>query len=139
MSSHLTSDQGQSLWAAPIAQDGLAIIVNADNPVANLTTEQIRRIYRGFTTTWQDVGGPDAPIVLFSREEGSGTRAEFERLVMGQQRVSPNARVLPSSTAMMASVAAESMAVGYVPFSQVNAEVRVLAVDGISPLADHRR
>lgn len=133
VSNHLAAENNRSFWAAPLAQDGLAIIVNPDNPVTNLTTEQIRRIYRGFITNWQDVGGSDLPITLISREEGSGTRSEFERLVMGQQRVSPNAEKLPSTIAVMARITAQSGAIGYVPLSQGNETIRILAVEGILP------
>src|SRR6185295_20060474 len=74
-----------SLPAWPIGQDGIAIIVHPDNSAIGLTTEQLRRIYLGHVTNWNEVGGADEAIQVFSREEGSGTRAEFEELLMGDR------------------------------------------------------
>lgn len=133
VSNHLSAESALSLWAAPLAQDGLVIITGLDNLVTNLNMEELRRIYRGYITNWEEVGGADLDIVLYSRESGSGTRAEFERLVMGQQRTSPNAQIVPSIAAMLASINTEPGAVGYVPLSQLTDSVKVLSIDNIQP------
>lgn len=131
ISNHLPLDE--RLWAAPLARDALAIITNPTNPVDELSPEQIRRMYQGFSTDWLDVSNFEATITVFSEGAGSGTRAEFERLLMGQQRTSPNAQVVPSTPAMLASIASQAGAIGYAPFSQVNNTVRVLSINGTPP------
>jgi phosphate transport system substrate-binding protein len=133
ITNHLTIDDDMPLWAAPLAQDGLAIITNGDNFVSQLSIEQLRRIYRGYITNWQEVGGADLNITLLSREAGSGTRAEFERLVMGQQRTSPNAEVVTSPEATVSRMLATPGAIAYIPFSQTTAGIRIVAIDGVTP------
>jgi phosphate transport system substrate-binding protein len=121
------------VWAAPLAQDGLVLITHPDNPVMALTPDDIRRLYQGVIINWQEVGGANVPIVLFSREEGSSLRAEFDRLVMGQRRISPNARLIPSSAAAIESVIATPGALAYIAFSQLPATVNAVAIHHISP------
>jgi len=133
LSNHLSDDIP---WAAPIGQDGLAVIVNPDNPLSELTLEQLRGIYQGYVSNWRDVGGRDLDIALVSREDGSGTRAEFDRLVMGDRRTSLAAQVAPSSEAMMESVISTPAGIGYVSMGYLDASVRVLAIDGIALTQD---
>lgn len=120
-------------WSAPLAHDGIAIIVNGDNPVANLSMEQLRRIYRGFITDWSELGGYDSEIAIYSRESGAGIRREFERLVMGQQRTSPNARVLSSSQLIIEQVMSNPDAIGYIPLSLLDETVKSVAIETILP------
>lgn len=122
-----------NLWGAPIAQDAIAIIVNPQNPIQSLSLDELRRIFLQNVTTWQELGGNNSPITLYSREEGADSRAEFERLVMGQRRTAPNALVLPSASATIERVAQELGAISYVPFSQLTPEVKAIAIEGISP------
>ena len=133
ITNHLSNSADGNLWAAPVAQDGLVIITHAENPVSDLTIEEVRRIYRGYVTNWQEVGGADMAITLHSREAGSGTRLEFERLVMGQQRTSPNAQVFPNPAAMIQRITDTPGAIAYLPFSLIPENVRVLAIEGITP------
>lgn len=134
LSNHLPSDE--QLWAAPLARDALAIITHPENPVSDLSPEQIRRMYQGFSRTWQDIGDYDSDVTLYSEVAGSGTRLEFDRLLMGQRRTSPNAQVVPSTAAMLTSIASQAGAIGYAPFSQVNNTVRVLMIGGTPPTID---
>lgn len=133
LSQHLPSHDEILYWAAPIAQDGLALIVHPSNPVPQISLEQIRGIYRGFITNWAELGGNDLNITLYSREAGSGTRLEFERLVMGQQRTSPNAQILPSTEAVLEQVADDPGAIAYIPLSQTDARVQMLSVESNVP------
>jgi phosphate transport system substrate-binding protein len=133
LSQHLPADGETLFWAAPIAQDGLAMIVHPKNPIRNMSLEQVRSIYQGHLRNWGDIGGSDLDIILYSREEASGSRLEFERLVMGQFRSSPNAQILPSSVAMLEQIATEPSAIGYVPLSQVDEFVQTLSINGIEP------
>jgi len=134
ISNHLPSDD--RLWAAPLAQDALVFITHPQNRITDITLEQIRRVYRGFNTNWLTLGGDDQKITIYSREEGAGIRAEFERLVMGQRQTSPNTQILPSTSAILQRVASETSAIAYLPFSQLlqsNAVVQALTIQGTEP------
>jgi phosphate transport system substrate-binding protein len=133
LSQHLPSNNEIVVWAAPLAQDGLALIVHPSNPIQNMTTEQIRRIYRGYISNWTELDGADLSITLYSRETGSGTRLEFERMIMGRERTSPNAQILPSTQAMLEQVANDPTAIAYIPLSQSNDGVQILSINGIRP------
>lgn len=131
LSNHLPPDS--SLWGAPIGHDAIAIITHPDNLITALSTEALRRIYQGQTTNWRELGGSDQPIVVISREEGSGTRAEFELRVMGSRRTTPNAQVAPSSTAVIDSVLQQPGSIGYVSMAFLDTSVKALAIDGVAP------
>jgi len=125
------------LWGAPIGQDGIAIVTHPENPVTNLTTEQLRRIYQGRIDNWRDVGGQDMPITVISREEGSGTRAEFERLVMGERQTIQSAEIAPSSEAVIVSAGRDPGGIGYVSMSYLDASVQAIHIDDIAPTLDN--
>lgn len=131
VSNHLPSDF--DLWAAPIGQDGIAVIVHPQNPIGGLSTVDLRSIYQGRETGWSVFGGRDLPIQVFSREAGSGTRQEFENQVLGDRRITLSARVAPSGSAMITSVSRSENAIGYASFSYLNDRVRPLPVNGIEP------
>ena len=131
ISNHL--DQNSPLWAAPLGQDGIAVIVHPDNAVTDLTTAQLRQVYQGWIDQWGDVGGRGGEIIVVSREGGSGTRAEFESLIMGARRTTPIAQIAPSSEAMVLSVARDPAAIGYVSMSYLDDRVRALTLDGAAP------
>lgn len=125
--------------AVPVARDGIAIIVHPSNPITNLTFLQLRAIYRGEILNWSAVGGKGDALLVTSREEGSGTRAGFEALVMGGDKVTLNAVVLPTSQAMVAYVAAHRNAIGYVSSSALNDQVRVVALEEVAPTREALR
>lgn len=139
LSNHLPPDDQQPapLWAAPVAQDGLAVLVNPRNSLTELSITQVRGLFGGWTRQWSDVGGlisgEDETVIPLSREAGSGTRVEFEGLVMGDRVTTPSALVMPSSTAMVERVAREPASIGYSSFSTLNNGVRALTIDGIEP------
>jgi phosphate transport system substrate-binding protein len=135
LTNHLPGDS--LLWAAPIGQDGIAVIVHPDNPVRRLTSDQLRAIYQGRIVNWREVGGQDMPITVFSREDGSGTRAEFERLLMGERRTTQAAQLAPSSAAVVASVAAAKDGIGYVSMSYLDSTIKALAIDNVEPTLDN--
>lgn len=127
---------GSSLWAAPIAQDGLAIIVHPNSPLNNLSLDQLRQIYNGkLTTIIHDGVGHD--FIVFSREEGSDIRAELERMIMGNRRITANARLAFSDDQMIRLVSQTDGAIGYVSWGFLNsasdAEVGVLQINRVSP------
>jgi phosphate transport system substrate-binding protein len=134
----ITNHLDNRLWAAPIGQDGIAVIVHPDNDITELTTAQLRSIYQGWATRWSDVGGHgDGDIIVISREDGSGTRAEFENLVMGSRRTTPSAQIAPTSEAMMTSVARQPDSIGYVSMSYLDSSVRPLTLDSAAPTLEN--
>ena len=134
-SNHLPIDS--PLWAAPVGQDGVTIIVHPENRLADVTIEQLRDIYQGRITNWAEIGGADVDIVVLSRENGSGTRAEFENLVMGDRRTTRLAQVAPSTAAMLVSVARQPGSIGYASLGSLNETVRALAIDGVEPTLEN--
>lgn len=135
ISSHLAGRQTSSgsLWAAPLAQDGIAVIVHPDNPVSTLNSSQLRELFHGRVGSWASLGGADQQVIVYSREDGSDTRAEFEGMVMGTRPTSPAARIAPSSEAMVYAISQEPAAVGYVSMGWLNDTVRPLAIEGVQP------
>ncbi len=97
----------------PVAKDGLSIYLHESNPVKDLTIEQLRGIYMGTITNWKQVGGRDATIVLYSRENNSGTYVFFKDNVLGGRDFSPRAQTLPGTAAVVNAVAKDPNGIGY--------------------------
>lgn len=120
-----------------VAQDAIAVIVNPDNPVNQLTLQQISDIYSGKIDNWLEVGGGDHPIVKLSRETNSGTHVYFleEVLRLGNKDdntlFSPDTLLLPSSEGITAEVRDNLNAIGYDGLGYVTPEVKVVAVSGV--------
>lgn len=121
-----------------IAYDGISVIINNENPVQNLTMEQIKDIYIGKVTNWKEVGGEEAPIVLVSREDGSGTRDSFQETVgFNSEEISPQAQISDGSGSIKTMVAGNKNAIGYISFSYVDNSVHAVSVDGVKPTAEN--
>lgn len=133
LTNHLPPPEETALWGAPVGQDGIAIITYPGSGVNDLTTEQLRAIYQGRITNWASLGGPRMAITVISREDGSGTRAEFERLVMGERQTTQTAQIAPSSSAVIASVARQPGSLGYVSMGYLNASVQPISINGAAP------
>lgn len=97
-----------------VARDGIVLIVHPENPVNSLTIDQLRLIYTGKVTNWKEVGGADTPILLLSRESSSGTFVFFQEHVLNKEDFSSSARLLPGTSALVQSVAADHGAIAYV-------------------------
>ena len=130
----------------PIAYDGIAVIVSPDNPVSGLSIQQLRAIFSGRTKNWSQVGGQDRLIELVNRDESSGTREAFQKLVMAKNLFDPAATVLPGTGQVRDVVARAPGAIGYISLGFVkprftSVQVKALKVDGITPsektVADH--
>jgi phosphate transport system substrate-binding protein len=121
--------------ATAIARDGIAVIVHPSNPVQGLGLLQIRDLFSGRAYEWAAIGGQAAqgPVQPVVREEGSGTRAAFETLVMEGLRITPRAIVVASSQAVVDYVAQHPDAIGYVSMAYVSSQVGVLKIEGESP------
>lgn len=112
-----------------VAIDGIAVIVDKENPVADLTTEQLSAIYTGEITNWSELGGKDEAIVVIGREAGSGTRSAFEELLKVEDACR-YAQELDSTGGVLAKVAATPGAIGYVSLDVVNDTVIALSLNG---------
>ena len=117
----------------PVAYDAIAVIVNPENPVTELTTEEVRGIFSGEIKNWKEVGGADMQIGLVNRDEASGTREAFSKLVMDEIPFDTGAVVLPGTGQVRAVVSEVEYEVGYISLGFVNDEVRAVGIDGIAP------
>lgn len=115
-----------------LAYDGIAIIVHPDNPVADLSLEQIKEMYTGNITNWSEVGGKDADIVLIGREAGSGTRDGFETIT-DTKDLCQYRQELTSTGDVIATVSQNPNAIGYASLAAVNETVKPLTIEGIVP------
>jgi len=96
-----------------VALDGLSVYVNADNPVSELTIDQLDKIFTGKITNWKDVGGKDAPITLYSRENNSGTYEFFKEHVLKKKDFAASAQTMPGTAAVLQAVARDKNGIGY--------------------------
>lgn len=114
-----------------IAIDGIAVVVNPKNTVADLTLAQIKDIFMGKVTNWKDVGGSDAQIVVVNREEGSGTRGAFDELVLKGEKFSEKAIIQNSTGAVREAVSQDVNAVGFISLGGMNNTVKAVKVEGV--------
>jgi phosphate transport system substrate-binding protein len=133
MSSRYLIGDEKKLHAVMIAKDAIAVIVNPKNPIADLSLVQIRNTFSGKIKSWKEIGGPLPPIVLVTREEGSGTRESFQRFVMGKEDISLEALVQDSNGAVRQVVASDLNAIGYISLGLVNEQVKALRISGVEP------
>ena len=115
-----------------VALDGIAIIVNPQNPVKDLSLEQIAKIYTGEITNWKDVGGEDAEIVLIGREAGSGTRDGFESITETKDACQYR-QELTSTGDVITTVSQNPNAIGYASLAAIKDSVKALTVNGVAP------
>ncbi len=125
-------EKAQGLTETVLAYDGIAVIVNPENPVTGLTLEQITKIYTGEITNWNEVGGNDAEIVLIGREAGSGTRDGFESIT-GTADLCQYRQELTSTGDVITTVSQNPDAIGYASLASVKESVKALAVDDVLP------
>lgn len=125
-------EKSLGLVDTPVALDAIAVIVNPGNPVEGLTTAQVSEIFQGKITNWKQIGGPDLEIGLVNRDEASGTREAFSKIVLDGKDFDPTAAVLPGTGQVRAVVAQAAGAVGYISLGFVDASVKPLVIDGIT-------
>lgn len=126
-------EMGKGLVKTPVAVDAIAIIVNRDNPVDALTSEQARKIFSGKISNWRAVGGKDEEIILINRDEASGTREAFAKLLMGDNDFLKKAIIQPGSGQVRSVVGGTPGGIGYLSRGYVDKEVKVVALDGVKP------
>ena len=131
LSSRSLHDDETDVEAITVCLDGIAIVVNTENPVSDLSLEQLADIYTGKVTNWKEVGSNDAPIVVIGREAGSGTRDGFETIVDVKDECQ-YAQELTATGAVTAAVAANANAIGYASLSAVDESVSAVDVNGVA-------
>ena len=126
----LKDDEKNDVDGTTVALDGIAIIVNKDSKVADLTVDQLKQMFTGEITNWSEVGGDDGEIVLVGREAGSGTRDGFESIVDVKDSCK-YAQELTATGAVISAVEANPLAIGYASLSAVGDTVKMVTVGGV--------
>mgnify|MGYP005849778207 FL=1 len=116
-----------------VAMDGVCVVVHPSNPVTALTRAQIRDIYTGKITNWSQVGGPNMPIVVISRDTSSGTYETFESLVMDKQPMGSGIEYVNANPQAHARVKTTQGAIGYVGIGFLDKAVKAVTVDQVAP------
>jgi phosphate transport system substrate-binding protein len=133
MSSRSLITEEKNLYAITIAKDAIAVIVHSQNPVQDLSLTQIRQIFSRKIGNWKEVGGYSYPIILVTREEGSGTREAFQKMVMGKEEITLEALVQDSNGAIRQVVSNDPNAIGYISLGLINEKVRPLKISNVEP------
>ncbi len=123
------------------AYDGIAVAVNPANPLTDISTEDLAKIFSGQVTNWSQIGGNDADIVVVSREGASGTRSAFEELVKLEDAggLTESATVVEGNGNVQTAVAGNENAIGYVSFSYIDTTVKALTVNGVEGTPEHSK
>ena len=133
MSSRNVVGEEQKLYVVTIAKDAIAVIVHPSNPIQNLPIDQIREVFSGEIKNWKELGGPNHPIDIVTREEGSGTRESFQKFMMGKEDISLGALVQDSNGAVRQVISSDPNAIGYISLGLVNEQVKALKISGVEP------
>lgn len=131
----LKEEETADLQGTVVAIDGIGIVVNPDNPVTDLTIEQIGKIYTGKITNWKEVGGSDAPIVCIGREAASGTRDGFEEVTDTKDQCQYS-QELTSTGDVVQTVSGNPNAIGYASVASANDTVKMVSVEGVTPTTE---
>jgi phosphate transport system substrate-binding protein len=123
----------QTKWAI----DGVGVVVHPGNPVGALTGGKLIEVFAGRITNWKDLGGPDRPIAVYTRDEASGTREVFWKKALEKGAILARANVVSSNGAMKTAVGGNPNAIGYVSVGHIDSSVKAVAVDGIAPTLDN--
>lgn len=125
-------EKSKGLKETTLALDGIAIIVNPQNSVSNLSLDDITKIYKGEVTNWKDVGGSDGEIVLIGREASSGTRDGFESITKTKDKCQYR-QELTSTGDVITAVSQNPNAIGYASLASVKESVKAVSVDNVTP------
>jgi phosphate transport system substrate-binding protein len=120
------------LKSFPFALDGVAVAIHPENPVADLSPQQVRDIFAGSISNWKAAGGRDAAIHLFSRDEASGTREVFWEKLLSKGPVAATANIVASNGAMKVTIAQDKGAIGYVGIGHVDQSLKAVKLEGIA-------
>jgi phosphate transport system substrate-binding protein len=122
-----------------IGRDSVAIVVHPSNPVEDLTMEQTSKIFAGEIKNWEGVGGEDAEIHVYTREEGSGTRDCFEKFVMEplERNIAGEASVRKGNPEMRQTVSADEKSIGFLSLGYLDPSVKALKIDGVEATVEN--
>ncbi|WP_010293918.1 phosphate ABC transporter substrate-binding protein [Clostridium senegalense] len=121
-----------------IAYDGIVIITNNKNSINNLSLEQLKEIYTGKITNWKELGGEDKPIVVVSREDGSGTRTSFQEIVdFKPEEQIENAIITDGNGSIKNIVKSNENAIGYISFEYIDDTIKPQHIDGVEPTEEN--
>lgn len=125
---------GKGVYPVPfaVAYDCIVPVVHPSNPVTNITMDQLKAIYKGEIKNWKEVGGPDRPIVVISRDTSSGTYEVWHKKVMKKERVFPGALLQASNGAVAQAVSKNKNAIGYISLGYLDKGIKVLMVNQIT-------
>jgi phosphate transport system substrate-binding protein len=126
----LTRDEQLVVRSVPVARDGIAMVVHPANPLSDLSLAELRAMYAGRTQRWSRLRAGGPAITLITREEGSGTRAAFESLVMGHEQIAASALVQDSTGAVRQMVSSDPAAIGYISMGLADASLKKLRLSG---------
>ena len=121
------------LKSFPFAIDGVAVAVNPENPVSELTASQVQDIFSGKIKNWKDVNGKDAAVNLYTRDEASGTREVFWDILLKKGQVDQSANVVASNGAMKLALSKDPNGIGYVGIGHIDKTVKAIKLDGKIP------
>ncbi len=115
------------------AVDGVGVVVNPKNPVGSLTKAQLKDIFTGRVSNWENLGGPAKPINVYTRDKASGTRAVFWSKALDKGEITPKANFVVSNGAMKSAIANDPYAIGYVSVGHIDGSVKPVVLDGVAP------
>lgn len=131
-SKNLTATDSNGLSSYDIGKDPVAVIINPTNPVNTISMDELKDIYTGKTTNWEELGGSNTKITPVIREMGSGTRYDFEVYVMGGDNYTNNIMVTASTYGVLQTVAVSPETIGYVSNNAINSGVKILKINNIT-------
>jgi len=123
-------EKGVALTGHKVALDGIVPVVHPSMNISNLTTEQLRDIYNGKTKSWKEVGGPNRPISIVSRDTSSGTYEVWEDKILKGDKVRADALLVASNGQAVQTIAQNKFAIGYIGIGYIDKSVKVLSVNG---------
>lgn len=128
----LKDEEAENVEGTQIAIDGIAVVTNTANKVKNLSVDQVRDIFTGKITNWKEVGGEDTPIVVISREEGSGTRDGFQDILgFESEELTKDATICDGSGNVKSTVEGNENSIGYISFGYLGDSLNDLTIDNI--------
>jgi len=133
-SRRLRPEEAEGIEQHQVAADVIAMVVHKSNPIEDLALEELRQIYAGEITNWEQVGGRNEPILAVVRGKNSGTRGAFDEIVIaGDDPSAPNLETAVAASDVAAAVADNQHAIGYLGFGHLDLDIKVISIDGVMP------
>ena len=129
--------EGNTLKEFVVGKDGIALVGHPSNTVSDLSLEQVKAIYQGTITNWNEVGGADSEIVLIGRDSSSGTREFFTEFVLDKEDAAKEMQELNSNGAVAQAVSITPGAIGYVSLEYVDDSLKAFSIGGVAPTVDN--